>query len=123
MTVTGLIAIVVGGASSSPQRVCGTRHLWLSSSLHATLDFTQDAIFGVGAYHLSGAAAVGLISARLSGPSVLSGGVFGVEASVVTLVILLASALLLLVWAQRHGQLVPPLWRSNHLQLQGTISC
>jgi uncharacterized protein len=112
MTVTDVLAIVLGGVLFTAAYLC-TRRLWLSSSLHATLDFTQDAIFGVGAYHLSGAAAVGLLSTQLTGPAVLTGGAFGVEASVVTLVLLLAAALSLLVWAERHGRLVPPSWNRD----------
>jgi membrane protease YdiL (CAAX protease family) len=121
MTATGLLSIVVGGALFTAAYVW-TRRLWLSSSLHATLDFTVDAIFGVGAYHLSGVAAVGLLSAQLSGPSVLTGGAFGVEASAVTLGLLLATALLLLVWAERHGRRVPPAGSRDRLRRQGTGS-
>jgi membrane protease YdiL (CAAX protease family) len=106
MTAMGLLDILVGGALFTAAYVC-TRRLWLSSSLHATLDFTQDAIFGVGAYHLAGAAAVGVLSARLSGPALLTGGAFGVEASLLTLVLLLAATLALLVWTQRRGRLEP----------------
>ena len=73
ITVTGLLAILVGGLLFTAAYMC-TRRLWFSSSLHATLDFTQDAIFGVGTYHLSGVAAVGLLSAQLSGPAALTGG-------------------------------------------------
>jgi hypothetical protein len=96
--------------------------LWLSSSLHATLDFTQDAIFGVGTYHLSGVAALGLLSAQLGGPAALTGGAFGIEGSALTLALLLAAALTLLVWAQRHGQLALAAWRRGQPQLQGAMS-
>jgi uncharacterized protein len=121
ITAMGLLAIVVGSVLFTTAYI-GTRRLWLSSSLHATLDFSLDAIFGVGAYTLSGGAAVGLLSAQLSGPAALTGGVFGVEASALTLALIFATALALLVWAERHGQLVPPSWRREQLQRHGTIS-
>jgi membrane protease YdiL (CAAX protease family) len=121
MTMTGLFAILVGGVLFMAAYVC-TRRLWLSSSLHATLDFTVDAIFGVGAYKLSGVAAVGVLSAQLSGPSVLTGGAFGVEASIVTLGLLLAAALVLLLWAERHGQVVPPSWRHVQPRVERTAA-
>jgi uncharacterized protein len=121
MTAMGLLAIVVGGGLFTAAYVC-TRRLWLPSSLHATLDFSLDAIFGVGAYNLSGVAAVGVLSAQLSGPAVLTGGAFGIEASVLTLVVLLAAALALLGWAERHGRLASPSWRRGQLQLQGATS-
>jgi membrane protease YdiL (CAAX protease family) len=121
ITATGLLAIVVGGVLFATAYM-GTRRLWLSSSLHATLDFTLDAIFGVGAYQVSGVAAMGLLSAQLSGPTAVTGGTFGVEASVVTLALIVAVALALLVWVRRHGQLLPPSGRHNQLRLQGTMA-
>jgi len=110
LTLTGLLAIVVGGLLFTAAYV-RTRRLWLSTSLHATLDFTQDALFGVGAYHLSGVAAQGLLSAQLTGPAALTGGAGGVEASVLTLVLVLAAAVFLLVGAGQHGQIALPSWR------------
>jgi membrane protease YdiL (CAAX protease family) len=121
ITVAGLLAILVGGLLFTAAYIC-TRRLWLSSSLHATLDFTQDAIFGVGTYHVSGVAAVGLLSAQLSGPAALTGGAFGIEGSVLTLALLLATVVALLVWAERHGRVVAPAWRRGQPQLHGAMS-
>jgi uncharacterized protein len=116
VTAIGLLAVMVGGLLFTAAYV-RTRRLWLSSSVHAAGDLTQDAIFGVGAYHLSshlsGVAAQGLLRARLTGPAALTGGTFGVEASVLTLVLILAAALCLLTWARWRGQIVPPFWRQN----------
>jgi membrane protease YdiL (CAAX protease family) len=120
ITVTGLLAILVGGLLFTAAYIC-TRRLWFSSSLHATLDFTQDAIFGVGTYHLSGVPALGLLSAQLSGQAALTGGAFGIEGSVLTLALLLAAVVALLVWAERHGRLVAPAWRRGQPQLHGAM--
>jgi membrane protease YdiL (CAAX protease family) len=100
ITVASLLAILLGGLLFTAAYV-RTRRLWLSSSVHAALDFTQDALFGVGAYGLAGVAAHGLLVAHTSGPVVLTGGASGVEASVFTLVLLLAAATLFLVRANR----------------------
>lgn len=121
VTAMGLLAVVVGGLLFTAAYV-RTRRLWLSSSLHAAGDFTQDAIFGVGAYHLSGVAAQGLLRARLTGPAALTGGTFGVESSVLTLVLILAAAVFLLVQARQRGAIVPPSWRQNKSKAQHATS-
>lgn len=95
MTVAGLFAILLGGLLFAAAYL-RTRRLWLPSALHASLDFAQDGIFGIGAYRLSAAAAPGIIQAHLSGPAVLTGGTFGAEASLVTMLALLAGAAILL---------------------------
>ena len=70
-----------------------TRSLWLPTGLHAAWNFTQGAVFGV---PVSGSPATGLVRATLSGPELLSGGGFGLEASVIALVIATAAG----IWFQ-----------------------
>ena len=59
-----------------------TRSLWLPMGLHAAWNFTQGEIFDV---PVSGLSEHGLLNAKLSGPALLSGGSFGLEASVICL--------------------------------------
>ena len=75
--------------------------------IHAAWNFTQGEIFGV---PVSGTHAHGLLVARLGGPALLSGGPFGLEASVIAVVVATAAGVWLLVLALRHGQLMQPLW-------------
>jgi membrane protease YdiL (CAAX protease family) len=121
VTVASLLAIVLGGLLFTAAYV-RTRRLWLSSSVHAALDFTQDALFGVGAYGLAGVAANGLLLAHTTGPVALTGGASGVEASALTLVMLLAAATALLVLARQHGQMTPPSWRRDNLSTQSSTA-
>jgi membrane protease YdiL (CAAX protease family) len=86
-----------------------TRRLWLSIGFHAAWNFTQSSVFS-GA--VSGTAQpTGLIKTTMTGPDWLTGGSFGLEASVVTLVLMTTIGLVLLVMAIRRGQVRPPRWR------------
>jgi hypothetical protein len=84
-----------------------TRSLWMPIGLHAAWNFTQGAIFGV---PVSGHPTTGLLHARLTGPELLSGGAFGLEASVIALGIATAAGLWLLWLAIRRGELMRPWW-------------
>lgn len=84
-----------------------TRSLWLPIGLHAAWNFTQGEVFGV---PVSGGAVHGLVRSRLSGPPILSGAGFGLEASVIALVIATAAGMLFVTLAVRKGALVAPSW-------------
>ena len=67
-----------------------TRNLWLPIGLHAAWNFTQGGIFGV---PVSGLPDHGLIDSTLRGPEILSGGPFGLEASIIALIVAGAAGL------------------------------
>ena len=84
-----------------------TRNLWVPIGLHAAWNFTQGEIWDV---PVSGVDQNGLVQAQLSGPEILSGGGFGLEASLIAMVICTAVGVWLVMWAIRQGQLVRPWW-------------
>ena len=84
-----------------------TRSLWMPMGLHAAWNFTQGEIFDV---PVSGFDQHGLVTARLSGPEILSGGAFGLEASVIAMVVATAAGVWLVVRAVDGGALVRPWW-------------
>lgn len=91
--------------------LCGaymlTRSLWVPIGLHAAWNVTQGAIFGIA---VSGEAAHGLVKSQLSGPAILSGGGFGLEASVIAVVIAGGAGIGSIVFAAKRGELVQPSW-------------
>jgi hypothetical protein len=89
-----------------------TRSLWMPIGLHAAWNFTQGFIFDV---PVSGLDQDGLVEAQLSGPVLLSGGTFGLEASVIALVIATAAGVWLVRLAVRRGALVRPWWVRRRL--------
>ena len=63
-----------------------SRRLWLAIGLHFAWNFVQGGIFGVA---VSGTDQGGLLEANVTGSPLISGGDFGVEASVIALVLCL----------------------------------
>jgi membrane protease YdiL (CAAX protease family) len=88
-----------------------TRSLWVPIGIHFGWNFIQGFVFDV---PVSGHPVEGMIEARLSGPEWLSGGAFGLEASVIALVVCTAAGAWLLLKAVRGGQLMAPRWRRIH---------
>lgn len=84
-----------------------TRSLWAPIGLHAAWNFAQGYIFDI---PVSGVPENGLTQAKLSGPALLSGGQFGLEASVLALVVATAAGIWLVVLAVRRGELMQPWW-------------
>jgi membrane protease YdiL (CAAX protease family) len=84
-----------------------TRSLWLPMGLHAAWNFTQGEVYDI---PVSGTKADGMVNAQLSGPPLLSGNGFGLEASVIAIVVATIFGLWLLWRAIQKGELVQPHW-------------
>ena len=86
-----------------------TRRLWLAVGIHAAWNFTQGWVFSVPVS--GGNAPLGLLITRRIGPDWLTGGDFGLEASVVAMVVATITGAAMLVLAVRKGRIQPPMWR------------
>jgi uncharacterized protein len=108
-TVMGAVFISVEAGLLLAAAYMVTRRLWLAIGFHIGWNYTQSAIFsGI----VSGSdSAPGLIRASIEGPVALTGGSFGLEASLVAFLLCTATGLILLAIAVRRGQVVPPSWR------------
>jgi membrane protease YdiL (CAAX protease family) len=89
-----------------------TRNLWMAIGLHAAWNFTQGWIFDV---PVSGTDQDGLVQAKLSGPELLSGGAFGLEASVIAMVLATGAGVVLVAMAIKRGELMQPWWTRRRL--------
>lgn len=85
-----------------------TGRLWGVIGLHFAWNFTQGGIFGVA---ISGNASKGLLQASLNGPVLMTGGAFGAEASVVAVLLCLATGAWLISSARKQGRFVRPFWK------------
>lgn len=85
-----------------------TRRIWLVLGIHFGWNFAQASVFGI---PTSGIDFNGLISPEITGPTWLTGGSFGVEASVITLILGILTAMILLRMTVRDGQIVNPAWK------------
>ncbi len=86
-----------------------TRRLWICMGLHMAWNYFQSAVFsGI----VSGAVNdPGLLKATISGPELLTGGSFGMEHSVIALLLCTTAGVVLLAIAIRQGRLMPPMWK------------
>ena len=85
-----------------------TRSLWLAIGIHAGWNLTQGLVFDVS---VSGVEVDGLVEAGMKGPDLLTGGAFGLEASVIALVVATAAGIWLVLQARKEGNLIAPMWR------------
>lgn len=81
-----------------------TRRLWLPIGMHFAWNFVSDGLLSL---PTSGHPARGLLQGRLAGPEWLTGGAYGLEASVVTFVVMGAASVVLLRRAARAGHFLP----------------
>jgi len=108
-TLTGAVFISVEAGLLLAAGYLVTRRLWMSIGFHFAWNYTQSAIFsGV----VSGSDKdPGLLKSVIEGPVALTGGTFGLEASLVAFVLCTTAGVVLLRIAMRRGHMVPAPWR------------
>lgn len=108
-TMVGALAITIEAGLLLAALYLVTRRLWLSIGAHIAWNFTQSGIFSGS---VSGAfEQPGLVKAVIEGPELLTGGAFGMEASMIALIVCTMTGVLVLRLAVRRGNIVPPIWR------------
>ncbi len=108
-TLGGAVYICVEAGLLLSAAYLVTRRLWICMGFHMAWNYFQSAVFsGV----VSGALSdPGLLKARIEGPELLTGGSFGMEHSVVALVLCTSAGVVLLVTAIRRNHLMAPMWQ------------
>jgi uncharacterized protein len=84
------------------------RRLWIPIGIHAAWNFTQGWVFSVPVS--GGKSPEGLLITTREGPDWLTGGAFGLEASVIAMLVATGGGLLLLTLVIRQGGIRPPMW-------------
>lgn len=116
--IVGAIAITIEAGLLLAAIYMLTRRLWLSIGFHIAWNFTQSGIFSGS---VSGAfEQPGLFKAVIEGPELLTGGKFGMEATIVALLICTTAGLVMLVMAVRRGNIAPPFWKRDYLKQECT---
>ena len=108
-TVLGALFISIEAGLLLAAAYMVTRRLWLGIGFHVAWNFTQSGIFsGV----VSGSDSdPGLLRSVIEGPVLLTGGTFGLEASLLAFLLCTTTGVVLLVMAIRRGHIEPPSWR------------
>jgi membrane protease YdiL (CAAX protease family) len=104
-TLWGAIAIAIEAGGMLGAAYIATRNLWLPIGIHFGWNFAASAIFST---EVSGnGTPQGLLDATTSGPTLLSGGEFGPEGSIYSVVFGVIVTIVFLWVAKRRGHLVP----------------
>jgi membrane protease YdiL (CAAX protease family) len=108
-TLQGLASISLWAGLLLSATYLFTGRLWLGIGLHAAWNYTQGTVYsGI----VSGnAPPEGFVISTLQGSEWLTGGAFGVEASLVAAAVCGTVGLLMLHQAMRLGRIVPPRWQ------------
>lgn len=107
--IVGALAITIEAGLLLAAAYMLTRRLWLSIGFHIAWNFTQSGIFSGSVS--GGFEKPGLFKATIEGPELLTGGKFGMEATIVGLLICTTAGLVMLVMAIRRDNIVPPFWQ------------
>jgi membrane protease YdiL (CAAX protease family) len=114
-TLTGAIAIMIEAGILLGAAYLYTRRLWLAAGMHAAWNFTQAWVFSV---PVSGTGQpIGILATERHGPEWLTGGKFGLEASMAAVLVATVAGLFLLWKAHRKGGFVAPVWKRPRASL------
>jgi membrane protease YdiL (CAAX protease family) len=99
------ITLEAGILLAAAYRLTGS--LWWPIGIHWAWNLFQGPVYGA---PVSGIDLPTLIKARMTGPTLWTGGAFGPEAGLVAVLLATAAGLALLYIAARRGRIVPPVW-------------
>lgn len=75
------------------------KNLWFSIGLHLTWNYFQGPVWG---YHVSGTTTSGILTLQERGSTLISGGEFGFEGSLVCTIMMLVAIVAIDLWARRE---------------------
>jgi len=107
-TMTGAIFISIEAGLLLAAAYMLTRRLWLGIGFHVSWNYTQSAVFG--GVVSGGVAEPGLFKTVITGPDLITGGSFGLEASLIPCLLATSTGVFLAVRALRAGHVVLPFW-------------
>ncbi|MBA7641739.1 hypothetical protein ES703_49424 [subsurface metagenome] len=109
-TLRGILSISTWAGILLAATFVLTRRLWLGIGFHAAWNYTQGSVYSTIVSGNEGSGA-GFIKSSMEGPDWLTGGSFGVEASVIALLVCTSAGVAMLVMAVRRGNIIAPLWK------------
>lgn len=110
VTVMGITAVIVAAGVALALLYVLTRNLWLAVGVHMGWNFAEGGLFG--AQVSGGTAAHSIFKSTFTGPDYLTGGSFGPEGSIFTIIVYLVLAALVAWRIVRHGG-----WQKAHFTL------
>ncbi|MEW9700792.1 CPBP family intramembrane glutamic endopeptidase [Paenibacillus sp. SI8] len=101
-TAWGALSIVIEAGVLLGAAFLWRRNVWFIISLHFFWN-TAEGLLGI---PVSGHPSPGLFTVEVTGPALLTGGEFGLEASIIPVIISLLIAIPMLIFARRKGHLI-----------------
>jgi uncharacterized protein len=120
-TMGSAIAIALEAGVSIGAVYMATRSLWFAMGLHTAWNFLQGTIFGV-AVSGTGAPTDSLFQPLIQGDPWLTGGTFGIEASVIAVVLGLGLGIAFLVHAVRQKRIMRGLWWRGGINVLSNVA-
>ena len=120
-SVWSAIAIALEAGISIGAAYMATRSLWFAMGLHTAWNFLQGTIFGV-AVSGRGAPTESLFQPRIQGNPWLTGGAFGIEASVIAVVLGLGVGIFFITSAVRQKRIMRGLWWRGGINVLRNVS-
>lgn len=115
-TVFSSVAIAIEAGVLLGGAYMVTRNLWLAVGMHFGWNVVQGYVWDVA---ISGNDVDGLVTSQASGNELISGGAFGVEASLVALVLATLLGCYFVWLASQRGEIVRPWWVRRRLARGG----
>jgi membrane protease YdiL (CAAX protease family) len=111
-TLIGAIFVAIEAGMLLAAAYILTRRLWLSIGIHMSWNFAQAAVFSgtVSGIEMP----QGLMQSVIAGPELMTGGKFGVEASIVACLLCTAAGAMLVLMAVRRGLILKPMWAQHN---------
>ena len=92
-----------------------SKNLWFPIAIHFAWNFTQSGIYGaVTSGHTFGKS---LLTTRIQGSDLITGGEFGPEGSIQAVFFCLIAATVLMVLSRRQNKIVRPYWAKENKKL------
>jgi len=87
------------------------RNLWLPIAIHFAWNFMQSGVFG--AITSGNEKGNGLLTTKLTGPALITGGEFGPEGTIQAILFCSIATIILLYLCKIQNKLIQPYWRNN----------
>jgi membrane protease YdiL (CAAX protease family) len=104
-TLMSAVAIAIEGGILLAFAYTASLRLWLGIGIHFGWNFTEGRIFGISTPGRPESPS--LIHGSLAGPALNTGGSFGIEGSLVAVLVCCAASAVLAIYAVRTGRIVP----------------
>jgi len=110
-TISSSLAIALEAGVLLGAAYAATQRLWVPIGLHIGWNFAEGSIFSmsVSGFGTKG----GLLLGSLQGPTILTGGQFGPEASIIAVLVCLAAAIYFLRRTVKSHHVEPPVWKKS----------